>query len=113
MVFRRLPRITVLTTWHALKHTRAGRNEQLSKRKLTMKELERDQNSRLTVLEIAKRLDIGRFAVYQLLESGELLSIRLGRRWIVTRQAFEVWERTCGTPRSHGFGGKPEVGVVV
>ena len=52
--------------------------------------------ARMTVEEIARRLDIGRVAVYAMLEQGIIPAIRLGRRWIVTRHAFENWERTCG-----------------
>ena len=54
--------------------------------------------ARMTVEEIARRLDIGRLAVYTMLEQGLLPGIRLGRRWIVTRYAFENWQRTCGMP---------------
>jgi excisionase family DNA binding protein len=54
--------------------------------------------ARMTVEEIARRLDIGRVAVYTMLEQGIIPAIRLGRRWIVTRHAFENWERTCGMP---------------
>jgi excisionase family DNA binding protein len=50
----------------------------------------------MTVEEIARGLDIGRLAVYTMLEQGIIPGIRLGRRWIVTRHAFESWERTCG-----------------
>ena len=52
--------------------------------------------ARMTVEEIARRLDIGRVAVYTMLEQGIIPAVRLGRRWIVTRHAFENWERTCG-----------------
>ena len=52
--------------------------------------------ARMTVDEIARHLDIGRVAVYTMLEQGIIPAIRLGRRWIVTRHAFENWERTCG-----------------
>ena len=52
---------------------------------------------RITIEEIADRLSIGRIVVYALLEQGEIPAIRLGRRWIVTRYAYENWERTCGT----------------
>ena len=52
----------------------------------------------MTVDEIACRLDIGRLAVYTMLEQGIIPAVRLGRRWIVTRHAFENWERTCGLP---------------
>jgi excisionase family DNA binding protein len=54
--------------------------------------------ARMTVEEIARRLDIGRLAVYTMLEQGIIPAIHLGRRWIVTRQAFENWEQTCGMP---------------
>jgi excisionase family DNA binding protein len=53
-------------------------------------------SSRMTVSEIAARLEIGRIAVYAMLEQGILPGIRLGRRWIITRHAYEQWERTCG-----------------
>lgn len=51
---------------------------------------------RLTVPEIAGRLRIGRLAVYAMLVQGIIPGIRLGRRWIITRHAYEQWERTCG-----------------
>lgn len=53
--------------------------------------------TRLRIADIAKRLAVGEMAVYEMLEKGILPGIRLGRRWIVTRQAFDQWERTCGT----------------
>ena len=55
-------------------------------------------SSRISVPEIAQRLDVGRLAVYAMLEQGLLPGIRLGRRWIITRHAYERWERTCGMP---------------
>ena len=57
-----------------------------------------DTSSRMSIPEIAKRLSVGRIAVYTMLEQGIIPAIRLGRRWIVTRHAFENWERTCGMP---------------
>jgi excisionase family DNA binding protein len=53
-------------------------------------------SSRMSIPEIARRLNIGRQSVYAMLEQGLLPGIRLGRRWLVTRYAFESWERTCG-----------------
>ena len=53
-------------------------------------------SSRMSIPEIADRLSVGRIAVYTMLEQGIIPAIRLGRRWIVTRHAFENWERTCG-----------------
>ena len=52
--------------------------------------------TRLSVVEIAERLSVGKMAVYRMLEGGALPGIRVGRRWLVTRQAYEHWERTCG-----------------
>jgi excisionase family DNA binding protein len=53
-------------------------------------------NARMTVEEITRRLNIGRRAVYAMLEQGILPGIRLGQRWLITRHAYEQWERTCG-----------------
>jgi excisionase family DNA binding protein len=39
-------------------------------------------SSRISVLEIARRLSIGRLAVYSMLEQGIIPGLRLGRRWI-------------------------------
>ena len=66
---------------------------------------------RMTVPEIARRLDMGRVAVYEMLERGILPGIRLGRRWIVTRHAYEHWERTCGSRGRTGHGAQAEVTV--
>jgi len=72
--------------------------------------------ARMTVDEIARRLAIGRVAVYRMLEEGLLPGIRLGRRWIVTRAAFESWEQSCGlqkgTPMRTGFPANLEVPLV-
>ena len=59
-------------------------------------ETQQKASSRMTIPEIAQRLSIGRLAVYTMLEKGLLPGIRVGRRWIVTRHAFDLWERTCG-----------------
>jgi excisionase family DNA binding protein len=73
-------------------------------------------NARLTVEQIAKRLQIGRPAVYAMLEQGVLPGIRIGRRWLITRHAYEAWERTCGTANrpENGLGlpAPPEVGFM-
>jgi excisionase family DNA binding protein len=66
----------------------------------------------MSVEQIARRLDIGRLAVYTMLEQGIMPGIRLGRRWIITRHAYEQWERTCGTRTSTGLHTRPEVMVL-
>ena len=66
----------------------------------------------MSVAEIAKRLDIGRLAVYALLEQRIVPGVRLGRRWIITRSAYEQWERTCGMPSGTGLSPQQEVMVL-
>ena len=50
----------------------------------------------MTIAEVARRLHIGRRALYNMLEAGQLPGIRIGRRWLITRWALLEWERTCG-----------------
>jgi excisionase family DNA binding protein len=69
-------------------------------------------SSRISVLEIARRLNIGRMAVYAMLEQGMIPGVRLGRRWIITRHAYLAWERTCGLRATTGLRRPPEVVVV-
>jgi excisionase family DNA binding protein len=47
------------------------------------------KSARITVQQIVHRLGLGRQAVYALLKQGTIPTIRLGRRWIVTRHAYE------------------------
>jgi excisionase family DNA binding protein len=70
------------------------------------------EGGRVTVEEIADRLKIGRLAVYSMLEKQIIPAIRLGRRWIVTRHAYEQWGRTCGTAAGAGLGKQTEVTVL-
>ncbi len=58
--------------------------------------IEPTRNARMSIDEIADRLSIGERAVYSMLERGILPGIRVGKRWIVTRHAYEQWERMCG-----------------
>jgi excisionase family DNA binding protein len=70
------------------------------------------QSGRISVEEIAARLKIGRIAVYSMLENRIIPAIRLGRRWIITRHAYEQWERTCGMPAGTGLNEHTEVMVL-
>jgi excisionase family DNA binding protein len=69
-------------------------------------------NKRITVSEIARRLDVGRLTVYSMLVQGVIPAIRVGRRWIITRHAYEHWERTCGMRSGTGLNPLPEVMVL-
>ena len=55
--------------------------------------------TRITVKEICTRLHLSERTVYTLLESREIPCIRLGRTWLISRYAYEKWERTVGTNR--------------
>jgi excisionase family DNA binding protein len=52
----------------------------------------------MTVPEIAERLSIGEMAVYRMLDEKIIPAVRVGKRWLVTRKAFEKWEESCGLP---------------
>ena len=70
------------------------------------------RRARMTVEEIAGRLGIGRLAVYAMLEQRIIPAVRLGPRWIITRHAYEHWERTCGVQTGAGLAAQPEVTVL-
>jgi excisionase family DNA binding protein len=74
--------------------------------------LQEQTGNRMSASEIARRLTIGRLAVYALLEQGIIPGIRLGRRWIITRHAYEHWERTCGMRVGAGLRPTQEVTVL-
>ena len=69
-------------------------------------------SSRISVLEIARRLNVGRLAVYSMLEQGIIPGVRLGRRWIITRHAYLAWEHTCGLRTGARLRHRPEVDMV-
>jgi excisionase family DNA binding protein len=69
-------------------------------------------SGRITVLEVAERLSIGRLKVYAMLEQQILPAVRVGRQWIITRHAYEQWERTCGMRLGAGLPTPPEVTVL-
>jgi excisionase family DNA binding protein len=73
---------------------------------------QRALTARISIEEIAERLGIGRLAVYAMLEQRIVPGIRLGRRWIITRYAYEQWERTCGARPALDLVRAPEVSVV-
>jgi excisionase family DNA binding protein len=52
-------------------------------------------DDRIRVDEIAVRLDVGRLLVYAMLGT-EIPAVRVGRKWIIARAAFERWLATAG-----------------
>ena len=50
----------------------------------------------ITVPEISERLGICEESVYAMLKDGAIPNIRYGRRFIISRVAYERWEATIG-----------------
>lgn len=59
-------------------------------------------SGRISVVEIADRLSIGRLAVYTMLAKRIIPAIRLGRRWIITRRSYKQWEQAAGRMETGG-----------
>jgi len=57
------------------------------------------EKTTITVSEIVNRTGISRDVVYDMLEKKEIPAVHFGRkhRWIISRRAFEQWERTFGS----------------
>ena len=53
----------------------------------------------ITIPEIAERLDVCEETVYDLCKRHVIPSIRPGRRFIISRAAYEKWEATIGEKR--------------
>jgi len=54
----------------------------------------------ITVPEICSRLGICEETVYAMLTDGTIPNIRYGRRFIVSRTAYERWEGSIGEGRN-------------
>ena len=78
----------------------------------TLEDSRAARSGRITVPEIARRLGIGRLAVYSMLEQQIIPGVRVGKRWIITRHAYEYWERTCGVRSGTGLSPQQEVTVL-
>ncbi len=50
----------------------------------------------ITVPEISERLGICEETVYDMLRDGSIPNIRYGRRFIISRVAYERWESSIG-----------------
>lgn len=49
------------------------------------------QDTVLTIPEVARKLRIGKNTVYKMLNSGEIPSVRCGNRWRIPAKALENW----------------------
>jgi excisionase family DNA binding protein len=50
-----------------------------------------------SVAEVARLLSLSRGGTYELVRSGEIPAVRLGRRWVVPKQRFHAWLDSCAT----------------
>ena len=57
------------------------------------------QHTTITIPEIAERLDVCEETVYDLCKRHIIPSIRPGRRFIISRTAYEKWEASIGTDK--------------
>lgn len=55
-----------------------------------------ERTARVTVREISQDLGISSLRVRVLLRDSVIPNVRLGRDFLVTREAYEQWKRTCG-----------------
>ena len=53
-------------------------------------------SARILVPEICQRLRLSERAVYALLEAHVIPALRLRKRWIIGRAAYEEWEKNIG-----------------
>ena len=90
----------------------ASSNELQKKTQASAGGLADTESVRISVPEIARRLNIGRLAVYTMLEQGIIPAVRVGRRWLITQAAYATWESTCGLRSGAGLPPKPEVVVL-
>jgi excisionase family DNA binding protein len=51
---------------------------------------------RISIDEMAAFLAVGKATVYAMLNQRIIPAIKVGKRFIVTRHAFNAWEQTCG-----------------
>ena len=69
------------------------------------------QKDTITVKEAAQRLGIGINQAYEACERGELPNVRLGKRWLIPRVAFEAWLSGCADAmRNDSASSHPEAG---
>lgn len=57
-----------------------------------------DKKTYASVDELAKDLGIGRAAAYSALRAGRIPSIRIGKRFVIPREAVRRWLENAGTP---------------
>jgi len=56
-----------------------------------------ESNTTITIPEISRRLGLSEETVYEMLKAGDIPNIRRRRLFIVSRAAYDHWEKTIGT----------------
>ena len=54
-----------------------------------------DDRAVYTVAEVARLLSLSRGGTYELVRSGEIPAVRLGRRWVIPKERFHAWLDSC------------------
>lgn len=58
-----------------------------------------ESNTTITIPEISRRLGLSEETVYDMLKAGDIPNIRRRRLFIVSRAAYDQWEKTIGTDK--------------
>jgi excisionase family DNA binding protein len=66
------------------------------------------RRSTITVPEISERLGICEETVYEMLRDQAIPNIRYGRRFIISRAAYERWEATIGEAIQPSLANQPK-----
>lgn len=69
---------------------------------LNLEDLKRSGRATITVEEAAQVLNIGRGAAYECVRNGEIPSLSLGRKRLVSVPALLRWLGDCGCSSSEG-----------
>lgn len=70
--------------------------EEFAGSEAAMIETENHNPETITPENLAKKLNVGRQAVYEGLRNGTIPSIRLGKRFVIPKSAIEAWLKTAG-----------------
>lgn len=59
-----------------------------------------ESNTTITIPEISRRLGLSEETVYDMLKAGDIPNLRRQRLFIVSRAAYDAWEKTIGTGKN-------------
>jgi excisionase family DNA binding protein len=59
-----------------------------------------ESNTTITIPEISRRLGLSEETVYDMLKAGDIPNIHRRRLFIISRAAYDQWEKTIGTGKN-------------